>query len=587
MPRPQAPDPRALSSLLEILEVAAERYGDSVLLALRTDQGTQHRWSARELLRRSKLVAWRLRELGLEPGDRLLTWSPSTPELPAVYFGAIRAGVIVVPIDLRMAPDVVRRIAERAEARVLAIGTGQDAPDATAAGIAGLTTRTLDFLASDPPHQSASGRDEGGLDDAFPADWETRLDGWTRPTRSDLFEIVYTSGTTGYPKGVELTHGNILATIEGIDHVIPPRHHRLVSLLPLSHLFEQAPVLFYALMVGAEIAYVRSRNPRVIFEALRDQRVTTLVVVPLLLELFWNALRREIDRQGKLRTFDRVRSVARHLPWRVRRFLFRRIHRQLGGELALLVSAAAYLPPELARSWHDLGIPVLQGYGATECGVATATEPGMGLGTVGKPVPPGRVRLAEEDREILVSGPAVFAGYWRDPDATAAALDPDGWYHTGDIGEFDREGNLVLKGRKKNIIVLPNGLNVFPEDIENELALAGLPQAVVVETKPGRIEAVVLPPGTNPAPNPGDASKPAPERTPEEWRELEARIESSVKEANGRLGIHQRVVGWRLWPQADFPRTHTLKIRRDPVRAWAAADAPLPVRQEESRAAVG
>jgi long-chain acyl-CoA synthetase len=263
------PDPRTFDSLIDLLEDAARRYPGKVTLSMRTDAGVELPWTPAELDRRSKLAAWRLRAIGLGPGDRILTWSPSTPELPALYWGAMRAGVIFVPLDLRMAPDVIARIAERAETDWLAVGTGTDAPDPGAGGLGHLRTRTVSFFTAEPPHQSATGGDEGGVDDPFPADWEQQVDAWPRPTRADPFEVIYTSGSTGQPKGVTLTHGTVLATVEACGSILPPRDHRAVSLLPLSHLFEQAPVLFYGTMMGADVRYVRSRNPRVIFEALR------------------------------------------------------------------------------------------------------------------------------------------------------------------------------------------------------------------------------------------------------------------------------------------------------------------------------
>ncbi|HSH21757.1 MAG TPA: AMP-binding protein, partial [Candidatus Caenarcaniphilales bacterium] len=542
------PDPRSFDSLLDLLDDTAERYGGRRQLALRTDEGLELPWSAEELRRRARLVAWRLRQLGLQAGDRLLTWSPSTPALPAVYFGAMYAGVVVVPLDLRMAPEVVQRIANRAEARWLAIGTGFDAPDASAGGVGHLNIRTVESLSADPPHENAAGTDEGGLDDPFPRDWEAQLDSWPRPTRTTLFEVIYTSGTTGMPKGVMLAHGTILSTLEAIAKILPPREHRTVSLLPASHLFEQAPVLFFGVMVGADILYLRSRTPRVIFQALQEHRVTTMVVVPQLLQLFWNGLEREIKRQGKEKLFARSRRLARFMPYWARRLLFRRIHQQLGGELRLFVSAAAYLPPALQQAWEELGIIVVQGYGATECGPAAATsEQDHPTATVGKTIPPVRLQLDEKSNEILVSGPTVFEGYWGDSDATAAVMS-DGWYHTGDVGRFDERGNLVLMGRTKNIIVLPSGLNVYPEDIENILEEAGLPQAVVIETAPGRIEAVVLSPD---APPMITAANPAPRlpETDDEKEALRRRIDGLIKQANARLGQHQRIDGWRLWPE--------------------------------------
>jgi long-chain acyl-CoA synthetase len=372
-----------------------------------------------------------------------------------------------------------------------------------------------------------------------------------------------------------LRHGTILSTLEGITKILPPREHRTVSLLPPSHLFEQAPVLMFGTMIGAHILFVRSRNPRVIFDALREERVTTMVLVPQLLELFWLGLLREVKRQGREKTFNRARRIARLLPYWARRLIFRSVHRQLGGALRLMVSAGAYLPPALQQGWEDLGVIVLQGYGATECGPAAATsEQHHPHGTVGKTPAPVMLKLADGTNEILIGGPTIFDGYWKDPDATAAVMTADGWYRTGDVGRFDDRGNLVLQGRTRNIIVLPNGFNVFPEDIENVLSDVGLEQAVVIETEPGRLEAVVLSPDSPPVVTPNSPAPAAPQ-TDAEMKALRARIAPLVKEANAHLGQQQRLADFRVWPEADFPRTHTLKIRRSEVQQWAGSTAPL------------
>ncbi|CAN5683879.1 hypothetical protein BH23CHL7_BH23CHL7_15690 [soil metagenome] len=576
----QLPDPQAYDSLLDLLDDAAQRYDGRRQLALRTDEGIDLPWSARELRHRARLAAWRMRALGLQPGDRLLTWSPATPALAAIYFGAMYASVVVAPLALRMAPEVLRRIADSSAARWLAIGTGFDAPDAQAGDLAHVESRTVESLSADPPHERADATDEGGIDEAFPKDWEAQLDAWPRPQRDTLFEVIYTSGTTGMPKGVMLRHGTILSTLEAISQILPHRHHRTVSLLPASHLFDQAPVLFFGTMIGADILYLRSRTPKVIFEALQEHRVTTMVVVPQLLQLFWNGIEREVKRQGQEKRFARALSIARFLPYWARRLLFRRIHQRLGGHLRLFISAAAFLPPALQESWERLGVVVLQGYGATECGPVAATrEHDHPTGTVGKPTPPVEVRLHEQTGEILVGGPTIFSGYWQDDAATSKVL-RDSWYHTGDIGRFDKRGNLVLMGRTRNIIVLPNGLNVYPEDVENLLEEVGLAQAVVLETRPGRIEAVVLSPDAPPVISPNNPAPKAPE-TEEEERALRERIDGLVKQANARLGQHQRIDAWRLWPEPDFPRTHTLKIKRNAVRDWAGADNPLAVRETD------
>jgi long-chain acyl-CoA synthetase len=533
----------APETLLDLIDAAVERYADRPAVGLWHDDGTKETWSYGELSRRSRLAAWRLRrQLGLQRGDRVLTWSPSAPALPAAYLGAMRAGLILVPLDLRMSPDAIRAIVDRSGAKHLLLGTGHDAPDPATAGLETFPTTTVDALSADPA---------GDL----PPDWEQDVAGWTRPDPEDVWDLIFTSGTTGTPKGVMIAHDNLLATILAIDHVIPPLDHRVISVLPLSHLFEQAIGLLYALSVGADILYVRSRNPRVLFAALQAHRVTSMIVVPQVLDLFWNAIEHEADRQGRRALFDRLRAIARHLPYPFRRLLFRSVHQRLGGSLSLFVSSGAFLPPALQQAWEDLGVVVIQGYGSSENGFGTCTtREDRGLGTVGRPVPPVQLRVAD-DGEILFAGPTLFKGYWQDPEATARAIDADGWYHSGDIGHLDPEGRLILSGRTKDRIVLPNGFKVYPEDLENALRVAGIRDAVAVETEPGRIEAVVLLRGAG-------------AETAEQAKPI---VDAAVREANGQLGPQQRIAGWRLWPEEDFPRTHTLKIRRDPVREWALA----------------
>jgi long-chain acyl-CoA synthetase len=183
-----------------------------------------------------------------------------------------------------------------------------------------------------------------------------------------------------------------------------------------------------------------------------------------------------------------------------------------------------------------------------------------------------------EDREIQFRGPTITKGYWNNPEATVAAFTEDGWYKSGDLGQLDDKGRLHLHGRKKDMFVLPNGFNVFPEDIENALRVAGIRDSVAVETKPGRIEVVVLAPGTHAAPGDQRATSAVEGAAPDELRR---QIDAAVKDANANLGPNQRIAGWRLWPEPDFPRTHTFKVKRDRVRTWATVDAQLPVAEGE------
>jgi long-chain acyl-CoA synthetase len=551
-----------VETLLDLLDEAVATYADRPALSVRRDDGSIETWTYRELDRRSQAAAWRLRGLGLEPGDRILTWSPSTPELAVLIFGAIRQRLILVPLDIAMSVEAVDGIVRKAAPKRLCLGTGRDAPDPAEAGLERFPTSTVESIAGPP-------------DPSFPTDWQAQLAAEPRPTPDELWELIFTSGTTGTPKGVMLAHDNIIASIESFYRIIPPLEHRLLSIPPLSHLLGQIVALFYALSVGASILYPRSINPRILFDAMRSQRVTSMVVVPQVLDLFWSGVLREVDRTGRRRQFEILRRVARPLPLGIRRLLFRSVHRQLGGELRLFVSAGAFLPPAVQQGWEDLGVIVLQGYGASETGTgACTTLEDHGLGTVGRPPAGVQIRIAE-DGEIQFKGAMLFKGYWDEPQKTAEAFTEDGWYRSGDIGHFDEAGRLILSGRKKDMIALPNGFKVYPEDIENALRIEGVRDSVVLETRPGRIEAIVLAPASQRIPHPGEGVEADPTMPPESIR---ATIDAAVKSANARLGPNQRIAGWRLWPDGDFPRTHTLKVKRDQVRAWANADTPIQVR---------
>ena len=550
-----------METLLELLDDALSRFADRPALAIRREDGSTEGWTYRELARRSRVAAYRLRTLGLEPGDRLLTWSASTPELPATYIGAMRAGIVVVPLDLRMSADAIAGIVRTSGAKHLVLGTGRDAPDPKEFGLGEVASTGVEAIGA-----AAEG------DGTLPTDWEAQVERWPRPKPGDLVELIFTSGTTGTPKGVMLAHDNLLAANQTFHRIVPPMEHRIVSLLPLSHLLEQAAGLYYALSVGASILYVRSRNPRVIFDALREHRVTSMVVVPQVLDLFWSAIEREVEKSGRTALFTRLRSIARRLPGPVRRLLFRRVHQQLGGSFRLFLSAGAFLPPALQQAWEDMGVTVLQGYGATETGTGACTSlDDHGLGTVGRAPEGIDMRLAP-DGEVQFRGATLFKGYWNAPELTAAAFTEDGWYRTGDVGHLDASGRLVLSGRKRDMIVLPNGFNVYPEDIENALRIEGLRDSVVLETKPGRIEAILLAPSASPVRTPGEQLDFDPKAPP---AELKATIDAAVKAANRSLGPNQHVAGWRLWPESDFPRTHTLKVKRDLVRAWVGSVNPI------------
>jgi len=362
-------------------------------------------------------------------------------------------------------------------------------------------------------------------------------------------EILCTSGSTGSPKGVTVTQAMLLASTRRCLEAIPAGDDRFVSILPLSHIMEQVAGLVYAVAAGAQTEYITTLRPDVIAAAIRGHRATALVVVPQVLELLFVAIRREADRAGSGASFRRALRIAPFLPMTARRRLFAKVHAALGGELRLVLCSAAHLSPTLQREWEALGVVVVQGYGSTEAGLVCANDRGRTpVDRVGWTRPPLEMRF-EPDGEIVVRGPSVFAGYWEDAASTAAAFTPDGWYRTGDVGVVDASGALRLVGRTRSLIAMPNGLNVHPEDVEAALMAEGLVEPVVYEAEPGRI-AMTFRPGAAFGEEPADEA---------------AAMAAAVRAANRRLAAHQRIDGRAPFPEPDFPRTHTRKVRRGAV----------------------
>ena len=477
---------RTMTTLLDLLDASVTRYGERAG-ARRCGSTTARRprGATASSTRRSRIAAWRLRALDLEPGDRILTWSPSTPELPAAYYGAMRARPR--PRAARPADVAGRGRGHRPGLRAHATSSSARAamrPDPREAGLDRFPTTTVEALCAEPADD----------DPAFPPDWEARQAAWARPSRDEVFELVFTSGTTGTPKGVMLTHDNVVASIESFHRIVPPMEHRLVSLLPLSHLLEQAVGLYYALDVGADILYVRSRNPRVIFDALRDQRVTSMVVVPQVLDLFWSAIEREVEKRGRTAG---VRPARGRSPGTCRCAIRPRLFRSDPRPARRPLPAV-----RLVRRVPAAGAPAGLG-GPRRHGPAglrrhrdrdrdsddlRGPRPGHG-----RPRPRGHRDAARGRRRDPVPRPdrvqaATGTRPRRPPprSPTTAGTGPA----TSAISTTPAGSSC--RGRSKDMIVLPNGFNVYPEDIENALRIAGIRDAIAVETKPGRIEAVVL-----------------------------------------------------------------------------------------------
>ena len=507
-------------TLVEFLDKAAKKYGPRDALLFKPGFRYQ-RWTYAKVWDESGQVAALLQRRGLTKGDQVVLWGPNSPHWVLIFFGCLRAGVTVVPLDLRSSPDYVARVISQTEPK-------------------------LAFTSRFTP----KGDEDLGIPEIAFEDLEANISGLPEPEEveikpDDLAEIMFTSGTTGDPKGVMLTHRNLTANIEGISQVIfCDPSSRLLSILPLSHMYEQMGGLFVALYHGASVTYATSRQPTVLARTMRERKITILLLVPQGLELLMNGIEREVKRRGKEALWNRLLKIAERTPFRLRRQLFRGVHQQFGGKLDFVVSGGAALDPDLGRKWELLGVKIVQGYGTTEASPVVSNHriKDRRLDSTGRPLPNVEVKISDLG-EILVRGSNVTPGYWRAPKETAEAFDGE-WYKTGDLGFFDDEGFLHIQGRLKDMIVLPSGQNVFPEDIQavlvkhpqvTDATVVGLPRGSSVE-----VHAALILEEANTA-------------------------QEIVSWTNSQLAEQQRIRGFTIWLEEDFPRTHTLKVKKQLV----------------------
>ena len=468
-----------------------------------------------------------LKEKGAIKGDRILIWAENRPEWVAIFWACIASGIHVVPVDARFSPELAARIRTDSGARLIVDGA------------------VMDELGSLQPRQD------------FPI---------TEVAPDDIVEIVYTSGTTGEPKGIVHRHRNICANLTPFQKEIEKYRRRaalfqpirILDLLPLSHMFGQSQGIFIPLFLGGAVAFTDELNPEAITRIVRTNRITVIVCVPRMLEMLGARGWEMGTEAGSVpnRAYPPVRDWGRSPPpspfpirpqalsllrriWR-----YRAIHSRFGWKFWAFVVGGARVEPRLEEFWTERGFAVIQGYGLTEASPVVAVNHPFSSkrGSLGKPVPGQEVKLGE-DGEILVRGASV-----------AGVVDQDGWLHTGDLGEMDNDGRLYYRGRKKDLVVTPEGLNVFPDDVESVLnQLPGIRQSAVVSVNDHVHAALILSSKTV------DAA-------------------DIIHRANQRLESHQRIRTWSVWPEVDFPRTpSTMKIRRGEVASRIqAGDTPTP-----------
>ena len=513
-------------SLVEFLQ-RFQAQGEQCAYVHRRGYRTE-RWSYRDIYDRARQFSHELRQREVHKGDKVLLWGDNCAEWVAVFFGCMLRGAVVVPLDQGSQGEFAQRIARQVDARIAVVSRKN------ARALQQIPAIILEDIGK-------TAHEELTADDV-------------KVSAEDPLQIVFTSGTTAEPKGVVITHGNVLANLTPLEFEIKKylkyerwvHPVRFLNLLPLSHVFGQFLALYLPPIMAGTVIFQDTLSPTEVIETLRRERVSVLVAVPRMLQSLKERVTAECEAEGQAPIFQEkfARSEGRH--YLRRWWIFRRVHRKFGWKFWAFICGGAALDSETEEFWRRLGYAVIQGYGLTETtSLISVNHPfRTGRGSIGKILPGREIKLAE-DGEILVRGGGVAGTRWIDGEATRIAQE-EGWYRTGDLGALDSNGNLYFKGRKKETIVTPAGMNVYPEDLEAALRLQpGLRDCVVVPlARGGNAEpcAVLL------------------------LQDSAVDAGMLVKKANETLSEYQHMRAWYVWPEPDFPRTSTQKARRQSIQ---------------------
>ncbi len=579
----------AVTTLAELfLHVAGHRKPDAVLHKV---GATFQPVSTAELVDRVRRLARGLEKRGVDKGDRVALMAENGPHWPIIDFATLCRGAVTVTIYPTLLPEQAAYIARDSGSKVLFVQTAQqlrglvdvaeDMPEAELfVLIQGDPEEALGRAADNVVTLAQLDREGGDLDGEAFGDRIHEI------APEDLATLVYTSGTTGEPKGVMLTHHNLVSNVEAALEVFPIKpEHRALCFLPLAHAYERMVDYLY-FYLGCTIAYAES--VQTLAEDLALVQPNVFVSVPRVYEKVLAKIQEKVARGsgGKQKIFAWAQGVAHEaLPYRLRhrsppgfagwklaladKLVFGKIKERLGGKFVFALSGGAPLAPELAEFFWGAGIEIYEGYGLTETSpvISVNTPDAVKLGTVGKTIPQVEVHIAE-DGEILSRGPNTMQGYWRKPEATAEAIDAEGWFHTGDIGEVDAEGFLKITDRKKEIIVNAYGKNIAPAPIENVLKTSRfINQVVVIGDRRKFLSALIVPDfdalGVWAGDHGVDASDPEALIGNPKVREL---IAGEVDEVNRRLAHYERIVAWDLLGEElsieNGELTPTQKVKR-------------------------
>ncbi len=446
-------------NILSIMQMKADTNAPVKALCLKEKDGSWKEMSYIELSRMAKNFANYLIDLGIQREERVSILSESCPEWGVAFFASIQAGTITVPLDIKLTMSELTSILSDCNPRVICVSNSY-------------LEKALELKNEVSSIEYIFVLEEKSKAEDCPSIYDLKASEGDMGRHRDLDEtalIVYTSGTTGNPKGVMTTFGNIISQLRDTEQLFDiDSSDSLISILPLNHLLELSMGFLKMMYRGAQVSYSKSLSPKEISRVMKEKKVTYMITVPLFVKMLKGSVKKEIKKSGSQKAFDVMYNLAKYIPSAaVKRLLFSKIHAGFGGRMKGFICGGAPLDMDVAEFFDRVGIPIYQGYGLTETSPTLTTNfPGNNrLGSVGKALPSVKLRIADTG-EIQAKGSNIMKGYYGKPDMTREVIDEEGWFYTGDIGEIDKDGYLYITGRIKNMIVLGGGKKIFPEEVE-------------------------------------------------------------------------------------------------------------------------
>ena len=545
--------------IFTLFEKVANKNSNKVALAMKSKWGWRECTYKGLSLMAQKLGAYLINDLQIEKGERLAILSESKPEYAPCVFGSALAGLVTVPLDNKLTIYELESILSNCEPTVM-LCSGAN------------LEKAKEIQKRVPSIKHIILMDAALLDNkdipslySIPENYKAK---WRRRPLSATAFIIYTSGTTGAPKGVQTTYKNILTQMYDLRpvfaNIMPKDDVRLLSILPMNHLFEMTVGFFAMLIHGYTIYYTKSLKPKDILEIMAEKRIKFLVTVPAFLKLLKTSAESDIRKKSAIyQFFFNIRyHIARFMPRVCRRAFFKSVHKMFGAELYGCISGGAPLDEAVGSFFDRIGVRVYQGYGLSETSpVVSVCKRGKNydLTSVG-PILNSFEAKIDDNGELLLKGPSVMKGYYKQEELTKTVIDEDGFFHTGDKAEI-RKGNLYITGRLKNMIALSGGKKVFPEEVENvlgdspnfaEVCVVGMKRHGGEKDGCEEIVTVIVPNEDFRAKYPSQ-------------EELEKAVRAEVKELSNRLASYKRPVKIMIRSEL-LPKTTTNKLKRNAIK---------------------